>query len=737
MIDWFPPFHDGGDGILAQSISEALVGRGHQVSVLTKRKANRLSHPNDIDWYTSDYDIYDLSTIDYSILQEKLKLADVIHAHQITNKEMLDQLPFLSSVPLVFHCHIDFASYNKICSEPDYDAKAYIEMQRWMLDRSQLIVCHSNLVRKSIICQGIQQENIRLIDPIVDSNFNRNSSKKPWYHDGKFIIAIGGRLDDPMKGFSEAVHAISLLQKKHSNYIKVIIIGTLTDKQRNEAVIKIGHNVEFCGWVSDRNTMVSILSQAHVILSLSKSETYGMMVFEAVHLGIVPIITNVGEMAKKINEESLGIVLQAEPNNVASISRIAAETLYELSINTEQWLAYSKSCKRYCLGIKKNSNVDQIENILMNVQPPTPSTNDFINKKEKDKETNITSKFKLLFADFVIWENVCNLKCNYCNNEVEKKTQLLARTTTDEIIECLNLIKKCSPPAVLKLSGGELSCLGEKCLEICKYAADSFMTVQILTNGIAFPTKYIHELNKIENVFFQFSLDGHTLSMNSCRYKSLKQLNNVIKAIKIAASAKPVEINTVITKYNCEQFIAFVKFIADTINLDTIIYPFPVRGYPDLLPSSKQVIKFKHFYETLNKKQNLLPNHIYMRSLIDFLFSRGRTTPCYIPWMVRGFYDTGDVQLCPCEDIMSLGNLHRDYSEVNSFKYLKKITKPKEVIHPKCLNCFTHYDAFNPSFCKKKDEIFIPGGFIGELKKEIVEYFNGLKSIGVTNCNYT
>jgi MoaA/NifB/PqqE/SkfB family radical SAM enzyme len=305
----------------------------------------------------------------------------------------------------------------------------------------------------------------------------------------------------------------------------------------------------------------------------------------------------------------------------------------------------------------------------------------------------------LVVGDLVVQEDFCNLACDYCRgNVIEGRSgERRARLSVKEGRRLLDRIKSCANPLVLKLSGGELSCLGGECLPLCIQASATFPRVQILTNGVDFRPHWIDELNARANVFFQFSLDGHTLPMNAHRFSRRSVLTRIIDAMKRASALNPIEVNAVVTRDNAAGLVEFSSFLADVVPRATL-YPFPVRGRPDLFPEAAPLERLLDAVQFSPAMRSVLPPLGYLRSLVDFIRAGVRQRRCYVPLFVRGFFDTGDVQMCPCEDLGSVGDLWSGYNEDRlQGAAIKKFCVASD-IDPKCRQCFTHYEVLNLAF---------------------------------------
>jgi glycosyltransferase involved in cell wall biosynthesis len=359
FIDWLPPCHDGGDGILAAAYCRELTRLGHDILVLTCRKASRGASRQ------TDAAILRAVTLPEEYTAEAARAiayADVFHAHQITNIEMLDLVSKTRDIPLVFHCHVDFVSYCADWTEPDFDVASYLHMQADMLSRASCVVCHSPRVKASVIDQGFQEGHVHVLEPIIDlkeSRLGRAHARGPW------TVAIGGRLDDPAKRFDASLRAFEIANRSLRGRLRLLIIGSVTENQAATARKRLGSNVEITGWLPGRDAVSRALSRASVFLSLSATESFGMMVLEALVLGVIPVCTGAGQVSAFIQAYQAGVLVgSVNRNDKEDLERLAADALIWLLEDPRRTRSLSRSCVLAGQQLRPYRSVAQLVEIL-------------------------------------------------------------------------------------------------------------------------------------------------------------------------------------------------------------------------------------------------------------------------------------------------------------------------------------------------------------------------------------
>ena len=319
---------------------------------------------------------------------------------------------------------------------------------------------------------------------------------------------------------------------------------------------------------------------------------------------------------------------------------------------------------------------------------------------------------KLLVNDYVILENICNLRCKYCKEEkipwkrkgdilfIEdipmKISEIIRKVNT--VLEKVNVI---IDTPILKVSGGEITIVPE-ILEWINQIKNKYETVQILTNNYLIPENFYEKIIRMKNLHLQISLDGHTYEMNRYRFVNKKQFEKVIKNFKILMeySTIPVEINCVLSDINYRDLLNYLDWIMNFERNKLILNIFPVRGIKTIKVPVKAVNSLKKVLINYQYYSKILPPYPYMEELYNFVKYGERRSSCLIPYAVIGTYDTGDINLCTCSPTLpNLGNVFKD----NLMEIANKIHNPMfynllQTNPPKyqmCRECFIHYDIIN------------------------------------------
>lgn len=304
----------------------------------------------------------------------------------------------------------------------------------------------------------------------------------------------------------------------------------------------------------------------------------------------------------------------------------------------------------------------------------------------------------------------CNLNCEYCRSKTSKKNKkgfydevrgiLYDQEKLHDHLSMIESLHKHTTYGSFKISShGEITLLPN----FLQFLNKNNQNI-LLTNGTHLNENLIKELQNFD-VILQISLDGHTKEMNFARKinpnEILKQVNLLIKY------DIPVEINTVISKYNAASIGNFLKFLTNIESEILSCIPFPVRDFStknnkQLSPSMAQIENLESNLNSMNYDFTITPK-AYLIYLIDFL-KYGRKLPCFLPRMVLAWNYNYDILYCPCGPTEIYANL-KEIIQINNKEEpssaslltthenpLLYVSKPKDFL---CQGCFTHYDLIN------------------------------------------
>lgn len=340
-------------------------------------------------------------------------------------------------------------------------------------------------------------------------------------------------------------------------------------------------------------------------------------------------------------------------------------------------------------------------------------------------------RIPLLVNDFVIREDICNSRCEYCligdsllkkDRSVEKidgivqfdlkkiKEPLLYQSGTPlktRIDKVLNIMEKHIHASILKISGGEVFLI-KNIIGLLEDRHTHYSNIQVLTNGTLLDRKIVERLADIPNINVQFTIDGHTFEMNSYRVRTQRLQDKLLKNIDLLVEYRiSVEINCVLTDKNTENLDKFVEYLL-RYKGKLILLPYPVRGTAKskYFPLTKQLKGIEKLIKNYTFYQGVLPPLIYLSSLLEYLTTRRRALKCSLPLCMFQLFDDGIITPCVNMWTIILGNiLNKDPKSV-----FDKIGKEKiynlmlmdEPSTPFCKQCFTPWEIINLYF---QDEI--------------------------------
>ncbi|MEW6606876.1 MAG: radical SAM protein [bacterium] len=336
-------------------------------------------------------------------------------------------------------------------------------------------------------------------------------------------------------------------------------------------------------------------------------------------------------------------------------------------------------------------------------------------------------KIPLLVNDFVIREDICNSRCEYCligdssikEDRSVKRTNGIVRFDPKKIKEpllyqpgtplkiridkVLNIMEDYTHTSILKISGGEVFLI-KNIIGLLEDRHTHYSNVQVLTNGTLLNREIVKRLADIPSMNVQFTIDGHTLEMNSYRVKTQTLQDKLMKNLDLLIEYKiPVEINCVLTNKNTENLDKFVEYLL-RYEGKLILLPYPVRGTAKskYFPLPEQLKGIEKLIENYTLYQGVLPPLIYLSSLLEYLIRRKRVLKCSLPLCMFQLFDDGIITPCVNMWTVILGNILNEKPE----PVFDKIGKEKiynlmltdEPSTPFCKQCFTPWDVINLYF---------------------------------------
>ena len=318
MVGQFPP-HVGGVGVHIHTLSKQLVSEGHEVYVIT--------YPHK--------DIKDIDGI-HVIGTKGLNIPGVRGLmFKINAKKALNELLEKEDIDIIHGHYLFPAGAAAVEVGKEHGIKNYVTAHgsdmfelykkqplmrstlKKVLKDADVVLAVSNALRHEIIATGVQgiSNKTKLCWNSVDidkfsSNKNDSFKKENKLEDKPIVLFVGNLI--------KRKNVDSLLEAKKitsSDYYLVIVgdgpeFKKLTKKVEDENI----RDVIFTG---SRNDVENIIPSCDVLVLPSFSESFGLVLIEALACGKPVIGSNVGGITEIINND---VGLLVDPNKVSSIA---------------------------------------------------------------------------------------------------------------------------------------------------------------------------------------------------------------------------------------------------------------------------------------------------------------------------------------------------------------------------------------------------------------------------------
>ncbi len=263
----------------------------------------------------------------------------IIHAHDYT-ATVISSFSFVK-VPIISHLHNNSPWIKKV-----------------NLNSIALLLASLRVKKFLTVSDAIKNEYIfsRFISKKIENIGNPVSvydviSKIPKNIEKKYDICFVGRLTkakNPIK-FIDIISNI----KKNIPYINVIMLGDGELREECEKKIyrnKLQNNIELKGFVDNPYTY---MAQSKVFCLTSDWEGYGLVVFEALALGLPCIVSNVGGLVDLVDEQC-GVLCDTENDYISSINSILSNDNYKkMELNAKNRARKLDNKERYMNRIKE------------------------------------------------------------------------------------------------------------------------------------------------------------------------------------------------------------------------------------------------------------------------------------------------------------------------------------------------------------------------------------------------
>ncbi len=185
---------------------------------------------------------------------------------------------------IIEECKKISVDYNEFVA-PDWQ----IKRMKSEFSNSKKIIVLSNIAKKSMIKEGVLESKIKVLNCGVDQDYFKKIDTKKF---DEFSIVYCGSLS-PRKGVHNLIESFKLANIINS---KLIIIGAKSNSAEYENYLrsKSTNKVEFLGSVKQSN-LTNLLSKCHLFILPSIADGFGLVVLQAISMGLPVIVSsNVG-----------------------------------------------------------------------------------------------------------------------------------------------------------------------------------------------------------------------------------------------------------------------------------------------------------------------------------------------------------------------------------------------------------------------------------------------------------
>jgi L-malate glycosyltransferase len=245
----------------------------------------------------------------FLLFKERHKVSpfDIIHAHDALAGYAAYIFSLRTRVPFVITVHNTQFLDDQI---PKW-REEYISL---MLNNANCVIAVGKMLYGKLMIK-YKLENVRQLPNFIDGTvFKPHSIAK----NSHFTFISVGSLH-PNKGFDILLEAFNLLSKQYPKIsFKLIVIGDGNERRRLESFIKLHDlkkSVLMSGWMKNIE-LPQILNHAHVFISSSRVETFGISPLEALACGL-PVITTISGGPEQFINIQNGLLVEKE--NVLSL----------------------------------------------------------------------------------------------------------------------------------------------------------------------------------------------------------------------------------------------------------------------------------------------------------------------------------------------------------------------------------------------------------------------------------
>jgi alpha-1,3-mannosyltransferase len=309
----------GGIEHVVEGLSVALQRSGHTVQVATLRvlfATGALAPVESVEAGVPVHRMHHWGPRRYPVALSALHAIrgyDLVHIHAIDFfVDYLSLLRLLHRVPLVVSTHGGFFHTERARAFKEW----YFEnITRQSLGRVGAVVCVSQRDR-ALFSRIVPVDRIRVIEngANLDRLWSLKKSVEPGLVLGISRLAENKRIDKVLEAMAELKHRHPQLRLE---WVGADFAGLRSTLERRVARLGLEGRVHFHGAVSEEE-LARLLERAHLFVSASSYEGFGLSTIEAMSASTVVVVTRVGAHADVVEHGVTGFLLQQDAVGLAA-----------------------------------------------------------------------------------------------------------------------------------------------------------------------------------------------------------------------------------------------------------------------------------------------------------------------------------------------------------------------------------------------------------------------------------
>lgn len=286
----------------------------------------------------------------YQKIQERHGTPDIIHSHYLHISGITLGLKEMYNIPWVCTEHWSYLASDKISNKIQ-------KLGEKVYNNADLVLAVSASLQKKIKDHFVIESKI--VNNMVSKKFF-NISRSINNDDTFNFIAVGSLIY--RKGYDILIKAFA-----NASFGKNITLRIIGDGDKKEELMQltdslnVSDQIIFTG-LKNHNEVLEIMSKSDALVLTSRAETFGVVLIEALALGLPVIATICGGPEEFVNSEN-GILI--EPNNIDATTS-ALKTMYQNIDKYDSFEISNECANNFSEEIIAKKITNEYNNILSN-----------------------------------------------------------------------------------------------------------------------------------------------------------------------------------------------------------------------------------------------------------------------------------------------------------------------------------------------------------------------------------